>query len=196
MKPLGSKLTEISLGREGIAYIGSCLRQGTGLCAKVAEISFRNGTTFAALPEGTSLERARDFKTGGLVTRRQTEAWLADYVQSACVGAGFGSLVFQDIWAKQSDVRIAHPSAFFDQTNVYYLLEKQAISISSVTEIFRQMKSFLSVAMYSEYLPRIEISSNGRFADEATILNLARKTVRVFSGAYDEEGFVVWSKQA
>jgi hypothetical protein len=190
------KLIEISLGREGIAYVDSCLRGEAGLCAKVVETSFRNGTTFAPVPEGTSPERARKFNTGGLMSRRQADGWLADYVQSARVGADFGCLVFMDVWAKQSDVRVPHPSAFFDQTNVYYLLEKRAVNISSVTEIFRQMKSFLSVVMYSEYLPRIEISSNGRFADEATILSLARKTVRVFCGAYDEEGFVVWSKQA
>jgi hypothetical protein len=45
----------------------------------------------------------------------------------------------------------------------------------------------------ARHLPRIEITSNGRFVDESTIANLAHKTVRVFAGAYDEEGFVVWS---
>jgi hypothetical protein len=189
-----TKLTEMSLGREGIAYIDSCLRGETGLCAKIAETSFHNGATFAPLPDGTSLDRAWKFNTGGLLSRQQANAWLADYVQSSRVGADGGCLVFQDVWARSSDPGIALPDAFFQGTNVYYCLEKNAVDLSSVSRIFRQIRSFFQIAMYCEYPPDENVS-NSRFVDETVIADLARKTVRIFAGAYDQEGFVVWSKR-
>jgi hypothetical protein len=59
--------------------------------------------------------------------------------------------------------------------------------------MFREIRSFQNVAVYCEYLLD-ESASNGRFVDEAVIAELARTTVRIFAGAYDQEGFVVWSK--
>jgi hypothetical protein len=191
-----NKLVEVPLGSEGVAYVGSCLRQGAGLCAKVAETAFRDGTTFAPLPEGVSLQRAQKFTTGGLTSRRQTNAWLVDYVRSPRVGAVSGCLVFQDVWAKPCDTAIPHPNGFFQGANVYYWLKKDAVDIHAISEIFRQMKSFLLIAMYSEYLPPGESASQGRFVDESVVTDLARKTVRIFAGAYDQEGVVVWSKRA
>ena len=145
------------------------------------------------VPEGTSLERARGFKTGGLLSRRQADAWLADYVQSSRVGANAGCLAFQDVWAKPSDVRAVHPNAFFQGVSVYYWLAKNAVNVSSVSKIFQEIRSFHNVAMYCEYLPD-ESASNSRFVDETVIAELARTTERVFAGAYDQEGFVVWSR--
>jgi hypothetical protein len=188
-----TKLTEMSLGREGLAYVDYCLRGETGLCAKIVETSFHGGTTFALVPEGTSLERAWQFKTGGLMSRRQADAWLADYVQSARVGGNAGCLVFQDVWAKPSDVRGAHPNGFLQGASVYYWLAKNAVNAASVSKMFREIRSFQNVAMYCEYVPD-ESASNSRFVDEAVIAELARTTVRVFAGAYDHEGFVVWSR--
>ena len=101
--------------------------------------------------------------------------------------------MFQDIWAKPSDVGIAQLNAFFQDANVYYCLENRAVDIHSITEIFRAMKSYLLVAMYSEYSPGPE-ASNGHFVDEKIITDLARQTVRIFAGAYDQEGFVVWRR--
>jgi hypothetical protein len=189
----GTPLIEMSLGREGLAYVDYCLRGETGLCGKVAETSLHGGTTFALVPEGTSLERAWQFKTGGLLSRRQADAWLADYVRSSRVGANAGCLVFQDVWEKPKDVRGAHPNAFLQGDSVYYWLAKNAINVSSVSKMFREIISFQNVAMYCEYVPD-ESASNSRFVDETVIAELARTTVRVFAGAYDQEGFVVWSK--
>src|SRR5258707_1026091 len=149
------KLVEIPLGDEGIAYVESCLQQGTGLCSRVLETSFKNGKAFAPLPENTNLERAKKFSVGGLITRRDTKLWLADYIRGFRHAAEVGGLVFQDVWAKPSDVRVRNfvPRPFFHGENVYYYLDGEAANIYSVTEVFRAIKSYLLIAMYSDYSP-------------------------------------------
>src|SRR3981081_1747977 len=146
-----AKLKEIPLGEAGIAYVKSCLQQGTGLCAKIIERSFLDGAAFAPPPEGVSLERAKKFEVGGLTSRRDTIPWLVDHVQDSVGGDSEGTMIFQDIWAKPTDPGIRHSTSnhFFQDSNVYFYLAKNEIDRYSLTEVLRTMKSFLFVAMYS-----------------------------------------------
>src|SRR5690348_1891651 len=75
-------LRMISLGADGINYVQACLRQGTGLCGKLPGLGLTEGEVSAAVPEGTSLKRARSFDFGGLMSRRDAIAWFTEHVTS------------------------------------------------------------------------------------------------------------------
>jgi hypothetical protein len=190
------KLTEIPLDDEGVAYVDSCLRQGTGLCSKVREISFSGGRAFAPLPEGVSAERARKFKVGGLTSRSETQLWLVEHVRNLHQRTAIGRLIFQDIWAKPTDpaVRNSGLKAFFEGANVYYELDPKAANIYSLNQILRTMESYLFIAMYTDNSSPTGEQSASDFVDELMIEKLARDTIEIFVGAYDQEGLVVWCR--
>ena len=56
------------------------------------------------------------------------------------------------------------------------------------------MESYLFVAMYIRGSSSDKLPSKA-FIDEVAIENLARNTIQIFVGAYDQEGLVVWSKE-
>jgi hypothetical protein len=87
----------ISLGVDGFDYVKACLRQGTGLCDKILRCTLTDGETFAPVPEGTSLARAKSFSAGGLISRRTSLAWFAIYIKNLRKIEENGTLIFQDI---------------------------------------------------------------------------------------------------
>jgi hypothetical protein len=101
---INENLELVYLHRDGVAYVEACLKQGTGLCAQVLRLPLINGETFAPLPKGTTLNRAKSFDTGGLLTRRSANQWLAQHVQLLWQSEAIGTLSFKIFGPNQPTV--------------------------------------------------------------------------------------------
>jgi hypothetical protein len=66
-------------------------------------LGLADGEVFAALPEGTSIERAKSFDVGGLMSRSDAIAWFTEHLTRLWRIEGTGTLVLQDIWVKPTD---------------------------------------------------------------------------------------------
>jgi hypothetical protein len=186
----------IDLGTEGISYVKTSLQQGSGLCAEVLQLPLANGGSFAPLPRHTTVERAKKFDIGGVTSRRDSLAWLADHVQSLWQAATIGTLVIQDIWAKPSDppVYVSAFDKFVDGENIYYFIDGSNAEFRCIQGAARAVTSYLFVA----FLSRISFANNAlphdRFLPRSLIGEIARATEEIFVGAYDQEGLVVWHR--
>jgi hypothetical protein len=191
---MNENLELVYLHRDGLAYVEECLRQGTGLCAEVLRLPLINGETFAPLPKGTTLNRAKSFDTGGLLTRRNVNWWLARHVQLLWQSEAIGTLVVQDIWAKSSDRVVVESGMdkFYCNENVYYFISGMNADFRSVQSIGRAVTSFLFVAFFSGINIQHDTLPSNHLVEEHFIVETARSTKEVFVGAYDQEGLVVW----
>jgi hypothetical protein len=137
-------LIEIDLGKEGVEYLSHWLGGERGLCTKLARQLARGGDVFAPLPAGTSLDRASEFRWGGLLAWRETCAWFDREIEQLRGRADKGSLVFQDVWFTPQDaVRGGFDGALFDQSSVYYVLGPHEINAAAISGTVRRLHSFL-----------------------------------------------------
>jgi hypothetical protein len=189
-------LISVSLGSNGIAHVESCLKQGMGLCAKLLEFSFFDGFAFAPLPQGVNPERAKKFDAGGLVSRRATNMWFVEYLQTLCQHESQGSVVFQDIWAKPDDPAVVNSkvNGFVTNAEVYYFLECSEIDQYAVSRLMGAIQSYLFVAVFVPLPVLSQELLARRRVDDSIIEDIARATLQIFVGAYDQEGIVVWRK--
>ena len=189
-------LQEIILGRDGIEYVRRRLRKGTGLCSSVLNMSYSGGVAFAPLPEGTSLERAKVFNTGGITSRPRAAEWFVGHIHSIYKNTIGVSLIFQDVWSS-SDFRVIKTSddkKFMNNTNAYYFLEKNEINLRLIDRLIGAVSRGLFIAFFSRFrIHKSEFSIDNIVSDEVINI-LAYYVQEIFVGAYDQEGLVIWRR--
>lgn len=191
-----TRLKEVELGQAGIDYVRACLRQGTGLCAKVLCLSFLDGVASAPLPEHTGLDRAEAFEVGGIMSRRDAIAWFVEHIKTSWPPEEERTLVLQDIWAKSGDpvVRGSPHKKFFENSNVYYFFESENLNSYVMQNAISSMVSYLFIAFLSRFPLRYSELPSDHVIGEKLIEQLATDVQEVFVGAYDQEGIVVWRR--
>jgi hypothetical protein len=188
-------LKEINLDEEGKAYISFWLTGATGLSSRIPRQLGQGGDVFAVVPAGTTRERALQFKTGGLMSWRETCVWFERELEQLSGCNDNGSLVFQDVWfGPQDAIRGGFDGAFFDQSSVYYILGAQDMNAAAISRTMLQIKSFLLVAAFCNLSFRAADVPATRVLDETLIDAMANNAQEVFVSAYDYEGLVVWRK--
>jgi hypothetical protein len=189
-----TNLELVFLGQDGISYVETSLRQGTGLCAEVLKQPLANGEAFAPLPKCTTVDRAKVFNTGGLLSRHDGYIWLAQHIQSLWQIDEIGTFVIQDIWAKPTDAAAQKSglNKFFHDENVYYFLNGLNADFWSVQRAARAVTSYLFVALFSHINIQYDNLPPDHLVGEHFIIEIARSAVEVFVGAYDQEGLVIW----
>src|SRR5690242_14066961 len=175
---------------DGIRYVEACLRQGMGISSKILQLGLDNGEVYAALPEGTSLERATSFDVGGLMSRRDAIAWFAEHVDNLWRIEGTGTLVIQDVWVRSNApaVQMSTVKKFFNDTEVYYFLEKGDCEWPSINAAIGAVVSFLFIATFSRYPIRSDDLPADGIVTESVVDEIARAAREVFVSAYDQEG--------
>lgn len=186
-------LKEIDLGEAGLKYVASYLKRETGLCSRISRGPERGGDVFAPLPAGTSRERALQFEAGGLLSWRETCVWFERELEQLSGRSDNGSLVFQDVWAKQQDpVWGEHDGLFFDRSGVYYVIGPHDFNAAAISLAVRQIISFRFVAVFTNFNLRAADIPPNRVVAETLIDEIAHGAEEVFISAYDQEGLVVW----
>ena len=191
-----TNLEIFDLAGSGLSYVESRLRQGTGLCASILQLSLANGAAFAPLPHNTTIDRANLFDVGGLLSRRDAFDWLACHVRSLWRADSIGTLVIQDIWAKAGDIATSELELhrFFGDDNVYYFVERSEADSDFTENSIRAITSYQFMAFFSRIAIEYGKLPSNRRVSKDFIENIAHATEEVFVGAYDQEGLVVWRR--
>jgi len=164
------------------------------LCRKTLRLPLNQDEPFALVPEITAVDRAKSFKTGGLLSWRDSIDWLL----ATCERCGERTLpqvwLLQDVWgARPTDPAAPRKlvNKFFDTTNVYYFSD---LDEQNVETIERQVASFLLVGFLVTFslregdLPKIT-KAGKTLMDKGC--SIRRRDILVT--AYDREGLVLWA---
>jgi hypothetical protein len=156
------------------------------------------GEAFAPLPKHVSEARAKSFRVGGLVSRRDVNAWFVEHIRTVWQCDVNGTLVLQDILARPDDpaVRNSNQKRLIADASVYFILEHGDLDPLSVQSAIRAVASFLFIAFLSRFSVRYNELPSDHVVEETLIDHLARDIEEVFVGAYDQEGLVVWRRPA
>jgi hypothetical protein len=192
-----TNLTNHPLGVAGVQYVVQNLDQHAGLAPALLKVLPSGGTTFAPLPEGVRLARATEFRTGGLLRRKDTLTWLGQHVAALAGAAPHAAFVVQDAWG----VRPGDPAAakiteehFFNGIATHYFVRKAEIDPESVEAVFCAGSSFLVIGAFA----RIDIAPSdipiNHAVGDSFVNNLASHVQEIYISAYDGEGVVVWQR--
>jgi hypothetical protein len=193
-----SMLKSVILGDEGVRYVQSRLKEG-GALSQLAQnlVSTDGGVCFAPLPEHVSLERARQFETGGVMTRRMQLEWIKNRMLSFCGKGDKNLLVFEDQVLRRGDKGVSDiPSnIFYYRDEVYYYIECLDVSGNRVEGALREVRSFRSISFLIERCDN-QYLETGCTLDRAMLDKMAEKVSEIFVSAFDQEGVLVWSRRS
>jgi hypothetical protein len=187
-----TNLSEHDLGSDGVAYLRKYLNWG-GLAEKALTLLLSHGRTFALLPQGTSLERARKFDVGGLSITSASKSYLARRFLGCPPANCEGTLIVQDTVAQANDLNISksNEDKFFYENRIYYFLNAADFSEQSIADVIRGSRGFWVVG----FLVACRVNREGildQEVGEPTFADLANNIREVFVSAYDGESFVMW----
>ena len=170
----------------------SMLRQWSGAASKLADIVLTAGRVYAPLPTGTTTERALKYDVGGLCPQSDGLDWLFRNLTSK----KDGTLIFQDVWSRPSDLVIRRPtleSYFNDGSGVYYYLPSFSLTPNALNELYKRISSFQVVGFYVARALNLTFEQRRRHQIPSDHLDqLLPFTTSVYVGAYDQESWVVW----
>lgn len=186
-----AKIGMIDLEQDGMPYVKDALGQGGPLAALVAKLFEGHGTSFAALEEGTTLERAKQFTTGTFMATAAIRKWLAGYMEAQW-GADT-QLIVGDPWMKSADTRHFErwKPYFFGNDTAYYVPQGKDL-YARLTQGQKCPVTWLFAVFVIS--PPVLLPQPGQYATQEQLNQLAQNTKAVLASAYDHEGYVVWQK--
>jgi hypothetical protein len=179
----------VNVGQEGLAHIRSGMLNNGPLSRRVAELFGMRGVAFAPMLEGVTPVVAGDFQRDS-VGLDVAHKWLAEF---AFVRWGADCLlVFEEPWQKMSDVaRRRNGVRFFGCESFPYY-------VSEPGNLYRPMEDLVGYTGFLRFgfiiQPSVPLPPTGAEADARTIEALAQNTKMAFMSAYDNTGYVAWTK--
>ena len=218
-----STFREIHLGREAIQFIRDCLEEGGMTLGRglLLHCDLEKGRVLTYLPTTVSEDETRQFKFGGKVeeiplgpadnfvaeagTRwvrvptEDTDNHLVRTIQAYLRGEGGRWCIFEDAVSSPSfpyirrrrDGRIRVLGS-----EVYYLIGKSdAEDEARILKTVRNAQSGWRFACAMSSVPeRVHFLEGGRSLKRDEVRVLAERAEKIAVGAYDGEGYLIWSK--
>lgn len=206
--------TELALGSEGLQFILSELRGGRTFSRCLLEsLDLQSGDVITYLPQGASVVDAKDFESGGKLPQPPQSQWKrgegAIVIPTPTTRPHLVSLIDEylstservcilenatasrgDEWLKQTQVNV---SFFGDE--VYHLLIGSCPRPTIDLAIRKGQSLFTFVGALTS-LPGgvLPLTIDRADLDLGALRSLAEQTERIFVGAYDGEGYVIWRR--
>jgi hypothetical protein len=182
----------IDLGEEGRNYVVENLN-GWDSVTKNLSAQFANGRAFALLPEDTSLARATDFRTGGLLLGLKPSRWIAQRCFASRRANKNCALLVEDTIARRGDPNIAVETAnkFFLNTRVFYFLNAEDFADKSIIDILHVSRGFDVIGFLSKMtLDRAPLLNQE--ISPGLLTTVVQNIQEIYISAYDGESFVLW----
>ena len=218
-----NKGKQIQLNRDAILYVKECLSDGHTLAHHLLEtVNLDSGSVSTFVPYDANEGLPHDFKHGPLLQQPHPESVISDQNKadskimmiatpntdslltetiSEYLNANKGRIVIlEDAMARPSDpcmktVKKTTWRAFHDE--VYYFLKCPDCSHTQVGQALKDAQSTYPVLLGAMItLPHEQrfIIGQGNLTSKA-LKTVADYTEHIIVGAYDGEGYVIWSKQ-
>jgi len=213
------KYREEKLGAEAVLYIRKCLSAGNTLAQNLLKnVTFENGYVTAMLPADILAKDATDFEEGIFPPSRHSEAEIStgiDKPKTGCLPASdmdfyLASMIEIFLNASESHIcvledalfrpgdpilskRKQEPIIFGDE--VYYFLRGKDVSIDDIADTIKQVKSIPIFVGAMTSLPKGRtLLKSSDVLTLKEIAFVAKNVEKIFVGAYDGEGNLIWHK--
>jgi hypothetical protein len=197
---------KVPLGHEAIQYIKDCLKDGKTLSNLLLDICYLdNGQVFTYLPSYLEEKDIKQFKVGGKIQRdfleegnSETDLWLFSEIRSFLIVNNSKICVFEHALARPNDpwISLKKPH-FFSYTNeVYIFLSSAEAESEKIEHAVRAAVAYLFIGVMTSMPYESCFLRSGKVVTYEELKALAEKTERIIVGAYDYEGYIIWSKES
>ncbi|HTS18733.1 MAG TPA: hypothetical protein VMP11_14255 [Verrucomicrobiae bacterium] len=186
------------LAKDAARYFTECLEAGNTLAkCLLDEVDLNNGEIFTFLPTGAKPGRIVEFRNGGLAESKESISYLVSEIQKFLAGDGGRIVLFEDALSRKGDPALAKfgTRMLLHGHEVYHCLLASDSRPERITWTLTQaMSPHLFIGVMTILGPeRISTELHGEVSD-ATLKALAGKSHGIVVGAYDSEGFLIWSR--
>ena len=199
-----SAYKEIPLGSEAVKYIHSCLGSGKTLSSLVLETcDLDNGKVATYLPTDIDLATITQFDVGGKLGETavwkklgsQTDVWLASQIRSFLSDENKRIIVFENALARPNDPWLARRQSqiFTFKEEVYHFLLRKDAEKRKIRKAIRDATSHLFIGIMSSVLSDACLPQQRQVLTADELRGFAERTESIVVGAYDYEGYVIWS---
>ena len=197
---------EFRLGIEAIDYIRTSLADGKTLSRLILNVhNLDEGEVTTYLPKDVNSTTMLQFRVGGKVAVHpgppkmvsETNIWLASEIRSFLNRDNHRIVVFENALAKPDDpwLRTRNAQAFFYEDDVYHFLTRKDAETDKVEKAIRDATSHLFIGAMSSMTPQTPFPEQSRRATRDQIKTIAGRTERIVVGAYDYEGYIIWTQK-
>jgi hypothetical protein len=184
-------------------YVSWCLAKQPGLAGRVQALGLlAAGEAVAVVPDGTTIERAHAFETGGLALEELTTAdlpepdrmyFLAHMLQAYVAATPSATVLIQDVSGSSANPRYqeATEAKFEHEDCPYFIIDHQNITADELRWAFRGTVSWYVAALVCDVAVPQEVLASHQ-ASDGVIDDLAQHVVQVICNAYDQDSFVIW----
>lgn len=207
---------EYRLGPPAFGHLRHCLGHGKGLSRRLLRrLADESGSVFTWLPAETPESAAHDFRAGGKLPSPPRAEWietptatavpipttrehLAGYVESFLRGSQDRVCVLENALARRSDRATGsfRSELLFFGEEVYHRVPAGA----EAATILAALDEAFAIPLFAGVLATAPAETRGRASGaeigEAELDGLAENCRAVIVGAYDGEGFLVWTPGA
>lgn len=183
-------MKRVDFGIEAARYIRSQLADGNGLSRQLIRLRPKHSKYWAFVPDKAPADVLRQFRSGGLGGRPETETSLIEFIQYDLHEARGRCAVFEDAFARKGDPLLGDSGCpyFTHGADVFDFLIGPSQS-DDVRQLLWTARAYRMVGVLSDAVG-LELPQE---ADEETLQLLASQARHVIIGAWDGEGELVWS---
>jgi hypothetical protein len=192
-------LHEIELGDSALDYIKEELANGD-LVAKflLQQIKFEQGVIRTHLPDDVNDKATLDFRDSVAKDYQamytETHKWVAGFITAYLSQQKNNIAVFETLGSpKDPFLQRRKPQYFSNQQNVYVYTAGNSYDEQEISQILREARGYPCVGILTS-LSNIKTISSEQTVSDDFIQKLVKETKHIIIGAFDEDGFLLWSK--
>jgi hypothetical protein len=209
------KYPKRELGNDSINYIQDCLHHGSTISKKVLKkINFNKGIFFTFLPLNVTEKEALKFDIGGklvgsnkkieidsdlfMIEKPNCNLNLADEIRDHLQQKTENICVIENYLAKPDDpwLNRATSNLFFFEEEVYHLLLSNDADKDIILNTISESSSIpIFIGFMTSIDPNIQkYIGCKQYIKEEILTIMADRAEKIFVGAYDGEGYLIWSQ--
>lgn len=187
------------LDDDAVVFIRRNLSRGAAVSRMLLDLPLEEGKVSVFLPKHVGKDVARGFDLGGVFRQEESieaERRVAEFVASYLNRSEHAYAVFENPVMKPTDpsARLSALCYFTYNDIVYFLLSSGQPELTRVIATLRGVHSwvFNGILTLPKGLGTIDARQQ---LDRETLVNLATNTEHILVGAYDYEGYLIWSRK-
>ena len=190
--------SELQLGREAIAYVKECLLRGNTLAHfLLEELDLHSGRVVSFLPEDIAVEDANWFDNGGVCNGEVSLSHLVGGIQDFLRSDSDRCVIFENGLARPADpcVKGFNTRMFTFGNELYHLLTQEDLDEERIQQ---SISCSMSAGLHIGAMSSLSAASRSPKQLESVGLDdlrcWAKATNKVIVSAYDDEGYLIWTK--
>jgi hypothetical protein len=187
------------IDRDVVAFIRTSLSRGAAVSRLLLELPLEEGHVFAFLPKHVGKDVARRFDLGGVFRQEESieaERRVAEFVASYLNRSEHAYAIFENPVMRTTDPSTKRSDLcyFTFDDGVYFFLSPGQTELTKVIATMRGVHSWVLNGILA--VPKgLGMINTRQHLDREALVNLAMNSEYLLVGAYDHEGYLIWSRR-